>query len=94
MRNSGQRGYRPKQASEKAHERSLNCRNAERVDQTVLNRAFELVKEEWSPEQIAGTLQISLETIYRHVYEKKDQGNTLVKHLRSQKKRRKRYYSA
>ena len=93
MRNSGQRGYRPKQACEKAQERSLNCRNAKRVDQTVLNSAFELVKEEWSPEQIAGTLQISHETIYRHVYAEKDQGGTLVKHLRSQKKRRKRYAS-
>jgi len=47
-----------------------------------------LVKEEWSLEQIAGTLQICHETIYRHVYAKKDQGGTQVKHLRSQKKRR------
>jgi IS30 family transposase len=92
-RNSGRRGYRPHQACFKAEERSLGSRNAKQVDSSVLNRAFEMLMEEWSPEQIAGCLPISHETVYRHVYADKDKGGTLVKHLRSQKKRRKRYAS-
>ena len=54
----------------------------------------------WSPEQIAGRLQlegrlaISHETIYRHVWDDRHQGGTLYTHLRgARKQRRKRYGS-
>jgi len=93
MYNFGQRGYRPKQASEKVQERSLNCRNAKRIDQTVLNSVIESVKEKWSRGKIAGMLQINHETIYRHVYPENDQSGTLVTDLISQKSRRKLYVS-
>ena len=93
IRNAGRRGYRPRQACMKAQERSLGSRNARKVEQTVLQSAFDLLREDWSPEQIAGILPISHETLYRHVYADKNKGGTLAKHLRSQKKKRKRYGS-
>jgi IS30 family transposase len=57
-----------------------------------------LMKEDWSPEQIAGRLdlegrlQICHETIYRHVWNDKRHGGLLHPHLRqATKKRRKRH---
>ena len=49
------------------------------------------MKRQWSPEQIAAEVPISHETIYRHIYADKALGGVLYKHLRCQKKRRKRY---
>jgi IS30 family transposase len=92
-RNSGLKGYRPKQATLKSEVRALGSRNAKKVSVDTLKSAFDLVRQEWSPEQIAGTMNISHETVYRHVYADKDCGGKLFMHLRSQKKRRKRYAS-
>lgn len=59
-----------------------------------------LLHQDWSPEQIAGTLRksgelsISHETIYRYVWSDMANGGALWKHLRqSTKQRRKRYKS-
>ena len=93
QRNSGLKGYRPKQASLISEVRALRSRNAKKVSVDTLKSAFDLVRQEWSPEQIAGTMHISHETVYRHVYADKDFGGKLFMHLRSQKKRRKRYAS-
>ena len=55
------------------------------------------IKQDWSPEQISGRLfmeqgiSISHEWIYLHIYRDKRRGGDLHKHLRCQKKRRKRY---
>ena len=92
-RNSGLKGYRPKQATLKSEVRALGSRNAKKVSVDTLKSAFDLVRQEWSPEQIAGTMNISHETVYRHVYADNDCGGKLFMHLRSQKKRRKRYAS-
>ena len=50
------------------------------------------LREEWSPEQIAGhgDLDISHERIYQHVAEDRRKGGTLWKHLRCRKRRRRR----
>ncbi len=53
------------------------------------------LRKKWSPEQISGRLKkneinISHERIYQYVYADKRAGGTLWKHLRCQKKRRKR----
>ncbi len=56
-----------------------------------------LLSQEWSPEQISGRLvlegqaTVSHERIYQYIYQDKQQGGVLYRHLRSQKKRRKRY---
>jgi IS30 family transposase len=95
-RNRGQRGYRPKQAHEKALER-----RKEKVQSNISAEIWQFVDvkllQDWSPEQIAGWLKkeqlpsISPEWIYQYVYADKRAGGTLHKHLRCQKKRRKRY---
>jgi IS30 family transposase len=95
-RNSGQRGYRPKQADEKSHERKKN-----KAKQRITVETWQLIEEklrlEWSPEQVSGWLMkngestVSHEHIYQHVYAEQQAGGELYKHLRCQKKRRKRY---
>ena len=101
-RNQGQRGWRPRQAYMKACER-LSIRgenNAPRVNEDAWHYAIErLENDQWSPEQIAGRLKleglstISHESIYQRIVSDKMEGGTLYKHLRCQKKRKKRYGS-
>ena len=98
-RNSGLRGYRPKQAHEKAQERAQGKTNARRFTPDNWQTVAVCLQEGLSPEQISGRLaktgqlSISHETIYQHVYQDKHMGGTLASHLRNQKKRRKRYGS-
>ena len=91
IRNTGSRGYRPKQACEFSAERAQNSRNAPTVEPWVREEACSLVRMQWSPEQIAARLPISHETLYQHVYADKAQGGVLWKSLRCQKQKRKRY---
>ena len=48
---------------------------------------------QWDPEQIAASLTVNHETIYKHVYAGKAQGDSLWKQLHDWKKRRERYAS-
>jgi IS30 family transposase len=90
-RNTGSRGYRPKQACEISADRAQNSRNASTVAPWVKEQANALLRVQWSPEQIASQLPISHETVYQHVYADKAQGGMLWKNLRCQKQKRKRY---
>jgi IS30 family transposase len=96
LRNSGQRGYRPKQAHELATARHLVAYRP-RIGAGRWARVEKLLRQEWSPEQIAGRLRleqrptVSYERIYQHIYADKRGGGTLHLHLRCRKKRRKRY---
>ena len=90
-RNTGSRGYRPKQACEMSTYRSQNSRNASTVASWVKDEANALLRVQWSPEQIASKLPISHETVYQHVDADKAQGGALWKNLRCQKQKRKRY---
>jgi transposase, IS30 family len=90
-RNTGSRGYRPKQACELSADRAQNSHNAPTVEPWVRETACALLCIQWSPEQIASQLPISHETVYQHVCADKAQGGTLWKHLRCQKQKRKRY---
>ena len=92
-RNEGRRGYRPKQACELALSRSQGSRNAREVEPWVKREADVLLDLQWSPEQIAGKLPVSHETLYMHVYADKANGDKLWKNLRCQKQKRKRYAS-
>jgi IS30 family transposase len=91
IRNTGYRGYRPKQACEFSVERAQNSRNAPTVEPWVREEACSLARMQCSPEQIAARLPISHETMYQHVYADKAQGGFLWKSLRCQKQKRKRY---
>lgn len=90
-RNRGLKGYRPKQACATATKRSEKSRNAATMLPWVAEQAACLLKLQWSPEQIAGKLPVSHETLYQHVYSDKARGGTLWKNLRCQKQKRKRY---
>ena len=96
-RNRGQRGYRPQQAQELAMKR--RPKTVPRITSQVWTMVERLLRQEWSPEQISGRLKkeqglrISHEWIYQYVLEDKRAGGDLYKHLRCQKKRRKRYGS-
>ena len=90
VRNSGERGYRFKQADEKARMRRHNAvavprkMSAERVAQIE----EKLSESQWSPQQISGWMaktsgvSVSPERIYRHVWSDKRSGGTLYTHLR------------
>ena len=95
-RNHGLRGYRPKQA----HRLALARRSAKvrpRFGSPIWRQIEVLIRQDWSPEQIAGRLKveqnirISHETIYQYIYAAKRSGGNLYRHLRCQKQRRKRY---
>ena len=92
-RNRGLKGYRPKQACATATKRSEKSRNAAAVPAWVCEQAAYLLCLQWSPEQIAGKLPVSHETLYQHVYADKARGGKLWKNLRCQKQKRKRYAS-
>jgi IS30 family transposase len=96
-RNQGKRGYRPKQAHQKALAR--HKKGIARISHSGWDLIGRLIVLDWSPEQISlylneePLLQVSHEWIYQYIYQDKRMGGKLWKHLRGQKKRRKRYGS-
>ncbi len=96
-RNTGARGYRPKQANELASERHKLKIKAIKITPAIIAKVEAQIRLDWSPEQVSGRLLkennilISHETIYQHILTDKAAGGDLYKHLRCQKKNRKRY---
>ena len=70
---------------------------ARRISQATWELVRSLIEQDWSPEQVSGWLFreqdvcVSHEWIYQRIYQDKREGGGLHHHLRSQKKRRKRY---
>ncbi len=100
-RNSGQRGYRHQQANGLAEQRHKQKPKAVKLTDDIKQLITGYVKQDWSPEQIAGRLgeegiiKLHHETIYQYILADKQAGGTLYKHLRHQNKTyRKRYGSA
>ena len=95
QRNRGRRGYRPQQAHSLAQERRQ--KGMPRITAETWAVVERLLRQDWSPEQISGRLKkeqkvcISHEWIYQYILENKRAGGDLYRHLRCQKKRRKRY---
>lgn len=96
-RNTGLRGYRPKQAHEKAQERHRVKLKREEIKLLIKQQ---LCSVESSPEQISGRLKvehqllISHESIYRYLLADRQDGGEFYLHLRHKhKKYRKRYGS-
>lgn len=89
-RNRGQKGYRFKQAQEKADGRRQAASAPPRKMTPAIVAMIEtkLRCEQWSPEQISGWLRmtqnisISHECIYQHIWADKRGGGTLYKQLR------------
>lgn len=94
-RNTGQRGYRPKQAQQLSEARK--AKNNGRIRLFGWAYIQHLLCQKYSPEQITGRLTMlgwkdvpSHETIYQHIYADKKTGGDLHTHLRCQKTYRKR----
>ena len=93
-RNTGQRGYHPKQAQKKATERrKLASKAIKMTDDMIELIDKKLSEHQWSPEQISGwllkekTVAISHERIYQHIWDNKRQGGDLYQYLRCQGKK-------
>jgi IS30 family transposase len=90
--------YRPQLADWYAGGRRSRSRRNRQFSSAEWAQIQELLREDWSPDQVAGWLRrfhvltISHETIYRYVWADKRAGGTLYQHLRgARKQRRKRY---
>lgn len=98
-RNAGAQGYKPARAHERARTRQRARRNARQFNEKQWSQVHRYLRLELSPEQVSGRLRlegvltISHECIYQHIYDDKRKGGDLIKHLRCQKVRRKRYGS-
>lgn len=90
--------YRPSIAVERTNGRRSRSRKKSQFSPAQWRQVYELLREDWSPEQISGhlrvqrTLSISHETIYRHVRRDRWRGGMLFKHLRCSRKRRRKIY--
>jgi IS30 family transposase len=100
-RNTGKRGYRYQQAQRMAQKRHQEKPKRVKLTEEVKQKIDAYIREDWSPEQIAGrfkedrVIELHHETIYQYIADDKKRGGTLYKHLRHQKKTyRKRYGSA
>ena len=95
-RNRGLKGYRPRQAHNLALRRRYDTAHP-RIGSKVWQLVEALIRDEWSPEQVVGRVEmeqgvsISHEWIYQYVYADKRSGGELYRFLRCQKVRRKRY---
>lgn len=91
-RNTGNRGYRPKQAQIKAVTRRQEANKATKMTPDLIERVEAKLREDWSPEQVSGWLLdkhelLSHERIYQHIWTDKRGGGNLYKHLRRQGKK-------
>jgi IS30 family transposase len=92
--------YRATTAQERANGRRRRSRRNQRFTAQDFARVDELLRRQWSPEQVAGhlgrqgQLLISHETIYRHVWRDKRVGGLLYTHLRGARKRRRKRYGS
>ena len=90
--------YCPSKAQERRNGRLRRSRRGRQHADWQYARVEALLREQWSPEQIADTLKtraefrISHQTIYRHVRRDWKAGGQLYRELRRRYKRRKRHY--
>lgn len=89
-RNKGRRGYRHKQADEKAQQRrDATCQAKKKLTPAMVAIIEEKLRLQWSPIQISGWLKrngyakaVSHETIYQHIWQNKRNGGSLYRELR------------
>jgi IS30 family transposase len=97
-RNGHGRNYCPLQAQARSEQRRREAPKARRMTPALVADIEALLREEWSPEQIAGWLRvtwgfrISHERIYQHVWEDRANGGDLYRYLRRGGKRYRRHW--
>lgn len=95
-RNRGKRDYYALLAHLLAAKRRRNSHKP-RISKRTWRLIERYLRLDWSPQQIHGWLKrqrkltVSPERIYQHIYADQRRGGTLYRHLRSQKKQRRRY---
>jgi len=100
QRNTGQRGYRPKQAQMKSMQRHSVKPKAIRLGIEQIAYIREKIQQEWSPEQISGSMasagisKVSHETIYRYLQKDRSEGGMLYTHLRHKSRKYRRRYGS
>ena len=98
--NTGQRGYRPKQAHIKALTRRKRASKVIKMTVAVVALIETKIRLDWSPEQVSGWLSlehgihISHACIYQHIGSDKRRGGKLYKHLRHSHKKLKKQYGS
>lgn len=99
-RNSGGRGYQPKQASQFAWDKRQQAKKHIKFTTEIKTVVTEKILLDWSPDQVSGYLKanhladISHERIYQFILADKKAGGALHTHLRhAGKKYKKRYGS-
>lgn len=94
-RNTGERGYRFKQAQKLCEERQSWRAAPRKMDRNLIETIERLLKNKWSPQQISERLRhegkstVSHETIYQHVYGDYKAGGLLYTNLRFSHRQRK-----
>ncbi|NQY52906.1 MAG: IS30 family transposase [Campylobacteraceae bacterium] len=92
-RNSSDGYYSPEYAEIQAASRDIKKRTNKKLNNKIKLLIGKKLRENWSPEQIAGKLKkdkianISHETIYRYIYKNQRNGGKLFKWLRHQNKK-------
>jgi len=87
-RNTGERGYRYKQAQQMSEDRRTRAVKASKMTPEMIQLVESKLRLKWSPEQISGWLLeeheklLSHETIYLHIWADKASGGDLFNHLR------------
>ena len=96
-RNVRFRGYHPQLAHRLAMGRRRVVRKPSKLTPDIIKLVSHYLRMDWSPEQISGRLKredllsISHESIYKLIFRDKTEGGRLYRHLRCQKKRRRKY---
>ena len=95
-RNPSKTGYWPAHAQTLAQGRRRQSHQV-RIGAQTWQSVERLIGQDWSPEQVTERLRlerqpsVSPERIYLYIYAEQRRGGTLYRHLRSQKKQRRRY---
>jgi transposase, IS30 family len=99
QRNASQSCYEPQLAHSQAVARQSQRTNAHQIAQAHWVLVYEYLRLAISPQQISARLwaeqkiAVSCESIYLHIYDKQHRAGDLIRYLRCQKARRKRYAS-
>ena len=90
-RNRARNGYFAKHAHKLARRR--HCPNPKRIPYDTWVQVIAYLDLQWSPEQIASHVSVSLHSIYRFIQQDKSRGGVLFHNLRFRNQRKRKYGS-
>lgn len=91
QRNRARNGYFAKHAHKLARRRHHS--NPQRIPCDIWVQVIAYLELQWSPEQIASQVAVSLHSIYRFIQQDKSKGGDLYLHLRFKNQRKRKYGS-